>query len=303
MQKVLVIVGPTGIGKSKLSVELAQSLNGEIISGDAFQVYQELNIGTAKIRKGEMNNIKHYCIDDTKIEEPYNVAIFQNKCRNNISLIASKKHLPIICGGTGLYIKAALYDYIFKAETLDEKYQLYLNTLDNETAMNLLKEIDHAAAKILHENNRKRVDRALMIAHLGTLKSDNINEQAHVPIYDIYIVGLDMDRDKLYNNINQRVDKMIEKGLKKEIIKLVDKHPDIWQYQCFQGIGYKEYKSYFNNDINENEVSELIKKHTRNFAKRQYTFFRNQLEVNWYNTEKPNYISEILSDISKWMEK
>ena len=219
-KKIIAIVGPTGIGKTSLSIELAKALNGEVISCDSMQVYKKMDIGTAKVTKEEMDGIFHYLIDIQEYDQPYNVMIFQDVCRKSIQKIQNKNKQVILCGGTGLYLKAALYDYTFEEETQDEDYLKELNQKSNEELYELLKEIDEKSLEKIHKNNRKRILRALMMAHSGMSKSQREQQQKHIPLYDIYYIGLDVDRNILHQRINDRVDKMFEQGLVEEVTSL-----------------------------------------------------------------------------------
>ncbi|MDF9825686.1 tRNA dimethylallyltransferase [Breznakia sp. PF5-3] len=299
MKKVLVIVGPTGVGKTGLSIDLAKRYNGEIISGDAYQCYKELTIGSAKILPEEMQGIKHYLVDMISYKEEYNVKIFQEKARVCIDEILAKGKLPIICGGTGLYIKSLLYDYIFHDEEIDEDYDKALEQLSNDTLYEKLCEVDEDAAKDLHPNNRKRVKRALMMNHLGHKKSDVIAKQEHTLLYDAWIVGLTMDRPLLYERINERVLKMMDQGLEQEVMNLITSEAD-FNLQSMQGIGYKEWLGYYKKEVSFEDTVALIQKHTRNFAKRQYTWFHNQLPVHWYDITS-DFKKKLENDIETWL--
>lgn len=281
-QKIIVIVGPTGVGKTSLSIELAKKLNGEIISGDSMQVYRNMDIGTAKIREDEKEGIPHYLLDVQAYDEPFNVKTFQEQCRRAIEAIRKNGHVPIICGGTGLYLKAALYDYEFEDEQLDEQYDAYLKTKSNEQLYALLRQIDPGSCGTIHPNNRKRVIRALHIAHSGATKSEREAVQKHEPLYDVFWIGLNTDRKKLNEQIDKRVDQMFEEGLTKEVERLFS-DPQTWEYTSFQGIGYKEFKNYFLKIWSEEEVREKIKVHTRQYAKRQLTWFNHQMPVQWFD--------------------
>ena len=248
MDKVLAIVGPTGIGKTKLSIQCAKRWNGQIISADSMQVYQKMDIGTAKVTKEEQQGIPHYLVDTQPYDQPYNVKIFQEKCRDAISQITKTKNLPIICGGTGLYLKAALYDYVFEEEQEDPAYTKYLHSLSNEELVQQLQKIDPRSLEKIHPHNRKRLIRALQICHSGETKSNREAKQEHVPFYDVYFLGLDMDREQLHQRIDQRVDQMFEQGLVQEVTTLFS-NPDTWEYTSFQGIGYKEFRGYFQKEM------------------------------------------------------
>lgn len=297
MDKVLVIVGPTGIGKTSLSIQLAKAFHGEIISGDSMQVYDQMDIGTAKITKEEMEGIPHYLVGIQAYDKPYNVKIFQEKARESIQKILQKQKLPILCGGTGLYLKAALYDYVFEEETFDEAYTKYLETLNNDQLYDLLKSKDPLSCEKIHPNNRKRVIRALQIVHEGPSKSQREALQEHKPMYDIYFLGLDMDRGLLYERINQRVETMFKQGLVQEATRLFQ-DSKTWNYTSFQGIGYKEFRPYFEGMETLDRVKENIKKHSRQYAKRQYTWFKHQMPVHWFDNEDP----QIMTKIREWYD-
>ncbi|MCI7803073.1 MAG: tRNA (adenosine(37)-N6)-dimethylallyltransferase MiaA [Erysipelotrichaceae bacterium] len=297
-KKIIAIVGPTGIGKTSLSIELAKALNGEVISCDSMQVYKKMDIGTAKVTKEEMDGIFHYLIDIQEYDQPYNVMIFQDVCRKSIQKIQNKNKQVILCGGTGLYLKAALYDYTFEEETQDEDYLKELNQKSNEELYELLKEIDEKSLEKIHKNNRKRILRALIMAHSGMSKSQREQQQKHIPLYDIYYIGLDVDRNILHQRINDRVDKMFEQGLVEEVTSLF-KEEKTWEYTSFQGIGYKEFKDYFLDQITLEETKERIKTHSRQYAKRQYTWFKNQMPVHWYSIDQKE---QILKDVKQWLK-
>lgn len=257
-----------------------------------------MDIGTAKVTKEEMDGIFHYLIDIQEYDQPYNVMIFQDVCRKSIQKIQNKNKQVILCGGTGLYLKAALYDYTFEEETQDEDYLKELNQKSNEELYELLKEIDEKSLEKIHKNNRKRILRALMMAHSGMSKSQREQQQKHIPLYDIYYIGLDVDRNILHQRINDRVDKMFEQGLVEEVTSLF-KEEKTWEYTSFQGIGYKEFKDYFLDQITLEETKERIKTHSRQYAKRQYTWFKNQMPVHWYSIDQKE---QILKDVKQWLK-
>lgn len=301
MDKIIVLVGPTGSGKTSLSIELAKKFNGEIISGDAYQCYYEMSIGSAKIKEEEKQGIPHYLVDYLSYKDEYNVKVFQEKGREYIADILARGKTPIICGGTGLYIKALLYDYLFEDEQVDEDYLNLLNQKDNDELYKMLIEIDEKATATIHKNNRKRVIRALMMAHVGTSKSERLEKQEHKMLYDAYIIGLTMDREKLYERINQRVLTMMDEGLKEEIESLVQSEDDFY-LQSMRGIGYKEWLGYYKKEATIEETIALIQKNSRNFAKRQYTWFKNQMDVHWYDVSKDEERSKIIADVVNFME-
>lgn len=302
-KKVLVIAGPTGVGKTSCSISLAKQFQGEIINGDAMQVYQGLDIGTAKITSDEMESIPHYMLDCFHIYDEYNVKVFQEKGREFIDLITNKQCLPILCGGTGLYIKSLLYDYTFREQVKDDDFLEFLQGLSNSQLYALLSHVDMNSLNKIHQNNRQRMIRAIEMAHSGTKKSEVIAAQQHELLYDAYFIGLTMDRDRLYERINQRVDTMMNDGLYEEVKQLVEKNEDIWDMQCFQSIGYKEWKAHFLADETIERCVDQIKKNSRNFAKRQYTWFRNQLPMHWYDVEAHDWYSKLCHDVKHWLQQ
>ncbi|NBK96644.1 MAG: tRNA (adenosine(37)-N6)-dimethylallyltransferase MiaA [Erysipelotrichia bacterium] len=300
MDKLIVLVGPTGVGKTKLSVDIAKRFNGEIISGDAFQCYKEMSIGSAKIKEEEKEGIPHYLVDYLSYKEEYNVKQFQEQGRAYIKDIIARHKVPIICGGTGLYIKALLYDYLFEEESVDQAYLEVLQQKDNDTLYEMLKKIDAKATMTIHKNNRKRVIRALMMAHAGSKKSERLEKQTHTMLYDAYIVGLTMERELLYKRINERVFMMMEEGLEQEIKQLVHEESD-FSLQSMRGIGYKEWVAYYRNEATLEETIALIQKNSRNFAKRQYTWFKNQMNVHWYDVSEESEKDKIMKDIEVFL--
>ncbi len=265
MKKVIAIVGPTGIGKTKLSIEIAKKFNAEIISGDSVQIYKRLDIGSAKVTKEEMQGVRHHLVDELLPTENYTVADFQKEARKLIDKI----DVPIIAGGTGLYIKSVLYDYNFSSKPRNLEFLNKFDNYSNEELHNYLENIDPIAAKINHMNNRNRVLRAIDYfeenGHSITLNDNNNKE-----IYKSLIILLDLEREQLYNIINNRVDKMLELGLEKEVKQLYDEKIKI------NAIGYKEFYPYFNGEMTKSEVISNIKQNSRRLAKRQLTWFKNQ---------------------------
>lgn len=301
MKKVLVIAGPTGVGKTACSIDMAKQFHCEIINGDAMQVYQGLDIGTAKITQKEMAGIPHHLLDCFSIYDEYNVKAFQEKGRALIDAISNRNSLPIICGGTGLYLKSLLYDYTFQDEQKDEAFISFLQSLSNEQLYALLAHVDAKALEKIHRNNRRRMMRAIEMAHSGMKKSDVISSQRHELLYDAFFIGLTMNRDDLYNRINQRVDQMMENGLYEEVKSLLKKEPKIWDMQCFQSIGYKEWRAHFEGGSDIEECVKQIKKNSRNFAKRQYTWFRNQLPMHWYDVQDMDWLKQAIHDVEEWL--
>lgn len=286
MAQVIIIVGPTGIGKTKLSIELAKYYNCEIISGDSIQVYRGLDIGSAKVLPEEMEGIKHHLIDCNDVNEPYSVADFQKKAREIINQKLANNENIIIAGGTGLYIKACLYDYNFSENNVIETTKY--DHLDNDQLFELLQSIDYDASLKTHPNNRKRVMRALNIYEATQKKpSDIIKDQNQEPIYPYTIIGLTQERSLVYDIINQRVDKMIACGLVEEMKQFYDQ--DNYHSIAFQGIGYKELIPYFKAEMSLEECVEKIKQNSRRLAKKQWTWFNNQMHVNWINVNLEDF--------------
>lgn len=295
---IFLIAGPTGSGKSSLAIRLARAINGEIINGDAFQVYQDLNIGTAKPTLEERSLAKHHLFDFVSPRVNYSVKEYQEDARQIIDTLSKEKKHIIIVGGTGLYQKATLYDFSFATE---EKVDMSdLLDKSNDELYEYLKSIDIEATKTIHKNNRKRVLRAIEIyrSH-GKTKSEIIASQAHKLLYDVIFVGLDINRDTLYSMINKRVDKMIKDGLLEEVQDLIKKY-DIHQH-AFQAIGYKELIEYLNGNGTLEEAIERIKKNSRNYAKRQMTYFKNQLPMVWFENadEAYDYMIKQLSNMEE----
>lgn len=296
---VLCIVGPTAVGKTKMSIELAKQLNGEIISGDSMQIYRGMDIGTAKATMDERQGIPHHLIDEKNPDEPYSVAAFQQTVRAKMEEIKSRGKLPIIVGGTGLYIKSVLYDYEFAGESESKEIdEAKYGHLSNEELHAKLAAVDEAGAKDIHPNNRKRVIRALEIYETsGVKKSEMIEKQEHKMIYDACLIGLTDDRNVLYDRINKRVDTMYETGLVEEVKALFDEGiPD--ESQSIRAIGYKELYDYFKGFISLEESKELIKRNSRRYAKRQYTWFNNQMDVTWFKVDVQHFdktVQEVLT--------
>lgn len=300
MKKVLAIVGPTAVGKTALSKSIAKQFNGEIINGDSVQVYKELDIGSAKITKEEMGGIVHHLLDIKNPDEDFSVAEFQVMVREKINEISNKNKLPIIVGGTGLYLEAVLYDFNFEKEGRKQDFSKKYQDLTNEQLHQILVSIDKVEADKIHPNNRIRVARALEIHENNKrTKTDIISHQKKEPLYDFLIIGLNMERKVLYDRINLRVDLMLNQGLEEEVRNLYDKGIRV------RAISYKEFYDYFENKQSLDETIELIKKNTRHYAKRQLTYFRNKLKVSWVMVDpnKPQEtIAEINSEIVEWIK-
>lgn len=295
--KVISVVGPTASGKSSLAIELASTCNGEIISADSMQIYQAMDIGTAKADAEEQNMAVHHLLDVISYEKPWNVAEFQRQCRFWIEDIASRGKVPILCGGTGLYVKAALYDYVFAEDKTDPQLTAALEARSNEELVELLKRKDPAALEKIHPNNRKRLLRAAAIVSAGRSKSETEAAQQHAPLYDVLFIGLQDERTREVARINQRVDRMFRQGLAEEVTRLFS-DPATWEYTSFQGIGYKEFKPWFEKQATLDDVREAIKIHTRQYAKRQMTWFRNQMPVCWFH---PGQNAQIIQKVHEFL--
>lgn len=296
MKKVLAVVGPTAVGKSAMAVELAQKYDGRIISGDSIQVYRGFDIGSGKITKTEMQGVPHDLIDIMDPHEEYSCALFQSMARN---IMDHTDQFCIICGGTGLYIKSCLYDYVFLPEE-DAAVDPKLEALDHDALYALLLEKDPEQAKKIHPHNRRRVIRALTILEKSGKQMSAISrEQSHQPVYDAYVLGLTMPRDLLYARINQRVETMFEMGLQKEVENLLQSGI-AFSDPPMKGIGYREWQDYFLGNCSVEEVKEKIQRDSRQFAKRQYTWYRHQLKVHWVNVLDPVDRIRSIDEIDSW---
>lgn len=284
---IYVIVGPTGIGKTKLSIALAKHFKTEIISGDSVQVYRELNIGSAKVTIEEMDGITHHLIDILEPTEDFSVAIFQKLVRKKITEIQQNNKVPIIVGGTGLYIKSVLYDYNFSNTKRNFELEAKYKELSNEELHIILQEKDLESSIKIHPNNRKRVLQAISRSSNNKVSKNNNKD---IPIYDFKIIGLNLERENLYDLINKRVDTMIESGLIKEVKDLYDRNIN---GNSVSAIGYKELYQYFNQEVTLEEAIDKIKQKSRNLAKKQFTFFNNQFDITWIDTDFINFQNTI----------
>ncbi|MGH1328468.1 tRNA (adenosine(37)-N6)-dimethylallyltransferase MiaA [Bacillus pretiosus] len=296
-EKVAVIIGPTAVGKTKLSIDLAKALNGEIISGDSMQIYRTMDIGTAKVTKEEMDGIPHYMVDIKNPEDSFSVAEFQERVRKHIREITERGKLPIIVGGTGLYIQSVLFDYQFTDDAGDNIYREQMEKLALERGVEYvhkkLQEVDPESAERIHANNVRRVIRALEIFHTtGEKMSDQLEKQENELLYDVSLIGLTMDREMLYDRINLRVDIMMDQGLLEEVEGLYNR--GIRDCQSIQAIGYKEIYDYFEDRVSLEEAVSQLKTNSRRYAKRQLTWFRNKMDVTWFDVTGGEKTSEIL---------
>ena len=305
----VILTGPTAVGKTETSIKLAKAINGEIISADSIQVYKHFDIGSAKITKEEMDGVKHYLIDVLEPDEEFNIFVFKKLAMEAMEEIYSKGKIPIIAGGTGFYIQALLYDVEFSEEEGDKTYRHMLENKAKEEGVtaihNMLKEVDPEAAKEIHENNLKRVIRALEYYNeTGMRISDHNKEQRQKESpYNFRYYVLNMDREKLYERVNLRVDIMVENGLIDEVKKLKEMGYDK-ELNSMQGIGYKEIRDYVDGLYDYDTAIETLKKNTRNFAKRQITWFKREKEVVWLNHEefdndKEKILEFVIGDLHK----
>jgi len=292
----IILTGPTAAGKTELSLKLAERLGGEIISADSMQVYRGMDIGTAKITRDEMRGIPHHLIDVLEPEEDFNVAVFKDMAKAAAEDIISGGHVPIVVGGTGFYIQALLYDISFNEEA-DDGYRLELEKLaETESGRielyELLTEIDKPSTEKIHANNIKRVIRALEFYHHNgyPISEHNESERQRETAYDSRYFVLTMDRQRLYERINLRVDMMMEAGLVDEVRGLIDRGLSPEKNVSMQGIGYKEMYDYLTGKITRDAAVETIKQNTRHFAKRQLTWFRRERDVIW--VDKDTFMDE-----------
>ena len=299
MKKVLVIAGPTAVGKTSFSIDLAKRLNCEIISGDSIQVYKGFDIGSGKVTEEEKEGIVHHLIDIRDPKDSYSAADFQKMARE---IIDQTEGISMICGGTGLYLKACLYDYVFEQEEQPSDREEQYDGLDNEALYALLVKADPESAEKIHPNNRRRVIRALQIKErTGRAKSEIEAIQQHAPVYDFFIAGCTMERSALYEKINARVEMMFEAGLEQEVKNLLAKGVT-FDDPAMKGIGYREFEPYFKGECGLAEVKVEIQKHSRNYAKRQYTWLNHQMPVNWFQADDPSAAEAMLEKIGRWKE-
>lgn len=307
MNRLIAIVGPTAVGKTKFSIEIAKQLNGEIISGDSMQVYKGMDIGTAKVTKEEAQGIPHHLINILSPNETFNASIFKSLAEKAYEKIISKNKLPILAGGTGLYVNGFLYDYQFSKST---SVSLYRKKLEDEASQNGLEslyqkllEISPNATYFISKNDKLRIIRALEVYYsTGKIYFDKNNmKNNYRPRFNLSYIGLNMNREELYQRINLRVDKMLEAGLIEEVMMLLSKGFDK-NLIGLQAIGYKEIIKYLDKQTSLNEAIELIKKNSRNFAKRQLTWFRRDPNIHWIeidNKKDSDVLNEMYSIICK----
>lgn len=302
MKDLFILAGPTAIGKTSISIELAQKMHGEIISADSMQIYKHMDIGSAKVSAEEMQGVPHHLIDFVEPSEKFSAAEYKKCAERTINDIIKRNNLPMLVGGTGLYISSLIYNYGFTEATNDENYRDYLvqlaSKMGKEYVHGLLKDCDIDSYNRLYPNDLKRVIRALEVYKLtgNTISEFNKNEDIYSIPYKLYYFVLNMDRKVLYNRINRRVDKMIEEGLVEEVIKLKEMGYNS-DMQAMKGIGYKEILFYLEGNITFEEAVDMIKQGSRNYAKRQLTWFRKDDRVNWINKDDFKNDEEIVDHI------
>lgn len=302
-QKLIVIMGPTGVGKTDLALEIAKKYNGAIISADSMQVYKYLNIGTAKETEEELKSVPHYLIDNLEPTELWNAGDFKKQAEKVLETLKHENKLPVIAGGTGMYVKALINPYTFSnsqpSEEIRNKYQQLAEQFGNEYVYNILKKIDPESASKIHPNQLKRVIRAIEIFETtGKPKSQQGGEEQLESSYDPLIIILNRDRQELYERINLRVDKMVSQGLVEEAKNLFEKN--MFNKLSAEAIGYKQLIEYFNNEISLEFAIEKIKQLSRNYAKRQITFFKGFKNANWFHPETDkDKIYNLINDFLK----
>ncbi len=289
--KLIVVAGPTAVGKTALGIELAQRFNGEIISGDSQQVYRQLNIGTAKATPQEQAAAVHHLIDVRDVDESYSAYDFVNEAQIAITDIVNRGKLPIIVGGTGLYLQSILEGYHLGGQVDQEQVLAYRSELEQLSDLELFEQIDSLGIEI-KEINRRRSIRALELHRFSD------NPENTETTFDPFIIGLDDERSLIYDRINTRVDKMVELGLLEEAKWLYDNYPEV---QSARGIGYKELFPYFSGEQTLDEALEKLKQNTRRFAKRQLTWFRNRMRVKFYQISSPDYPENVIQDLALFL--
>lgn len=301
---IIILTGPTAVGKTKASIELAQKTGGEIISADSMQIYQKMDIGTAKITPEEMQGVPHHLVDILPVEESFHVYEFQQLAKKSLEKIYQNGHIPIVVGGTGFYIQALLYDVQFQEEREGSSYRKELEKIARtegaEVLHERLKKVDPESAKAIHKNNVKRVIRALeYYEETGNpISVHNKEQRENESPYNFLYIVLTMDRKKLYARINRRVDQMAEQGLAEEVTGLHEEGYDKG-LTSMQAIGYKEWFPFFEGNCSKEEVIEQIKKDTRHFAKRQLTWFRRERDVQMIDKDQFATESDIVEEIIK----
>lgn len=308
MNPVLFIVGPTGVGKTALSIALAKAIDGEVVNGDSLQVYRGLDIGTAKVTPSEMEGVVHHLLDVCAVTEPYTASDYKREARKVLQDIHERGKIPIVVGGTGLYVEGLLYDFHYSgASSNDPTYraakEAQLADEGPQALWNELQAVDPVSAAVIPVNNTRRVIRALEVTH-ATGKPFSQQGQQQTPQYNAFLIGLNTQRECLYERINQRVWTMVEAGLEAEARILYEQTKGM-DVQSIRGIGYKEWIPYFNGEQTKEAVIERIQQHSRRYAKRQLTWFRNRLpQTKWYDlVQDPSAFQHVLEDVHVFLEK
>lgn len=310
MNKIIVIVGPTAVGKTYVSVELAKKLNTEIISADSMQIYKGMNVGTAKITEEEKQGIIHHMIDIVSPDEEYSVSEFKNDAEKIIDRLTDENKIPVIVGGSGLYVNSLIYDLDFgnakSNKKLRDYYTYYYKEHGEDALYDKLMRIDPDAAEKIHKNNVKRVIRALEVYDITGMKFSELNTDIRKASnkYDCILIGLSMERKVLYERINQRVDEMLSNGLIDEVNSLIEKGYGK-NLVSMRGIGYKEIVEHLEGNTDYEETVSILKRNTRRFAKRQYTWFLKDKDIKWFGMDNleeiDNTINDILEYINQWV--
>ncbi|MDU1539660.1 MAG: tRNA (adenosine(37)-N6)-dimethylallyltransferase MiaA [Paeniclostridium sordellii] len=302
----VILTGPTAVGKTNLSIQLAKKLNMDIISADSMQIYKYMDIGSAKVTTNEMQGIKHYLIDEVNPDFSFSVSEFQKRANNYIDEIVKNNKIPLVTGGTGLYLNSLIYNMDFAKSDADNKLRESLRLELEEKGIdymhNKLKELDEEAANRIHKNNTKRVIRALEVCLSGKKMSDFSNDLKLNEKYEPIIIVLNRDRSHLYKRIDMRVDLMIKEGLEDEVKKLISMGytKDLIS---MQGIGYKEIIKYLDGEYSYDEAIEIIKRDSRRYAKRQLTWFRRYKDAMWFDLGEYKDEKILLNDVITYIEK
>lgn len=306
MDKIIVVAGPTAVGKTKYAIEIAKAFNGEIVSCDSMQLYKYMDIGSAKPTAEEQAQVPHHLVDEIDPKEPFSVAIYKDMAKSAIKDILERGKMPVISGGTGLYLNSLIYEMDFSKAEQNQEYRRELEALADREGNNVLhgklKLLDPATAERIHPNNRKKIIRALEGALSGNSIGDFQNCREKSMDFNPILIGLTRNRQELYDRINQRVDIMVEDGLFGEVSSLLCqglKAEDI----SMKGIGYKEVISYLEGFSTAEEAIELIKQNSRHLAKRQLTWFRRYEDMQWFNLSEYGSDDEGIKDIISWLKK
>lgn len=302
----VILTGPTAVGKTNLSIQLAKKMNMEIISADSMQIYKYMDVGSAKVTEDEMNGIKHYLIDEVTPDYSFSVSEFQERANDYINQIVKKGKLPLVTGGTGLYLNSLIYNMDFAKSDADNELREMLRVELEENGIDYmyekLKSLDEEAANRIHKNNTKRVIRAIEVCMSGKKMSDFSNDLKLNEKYEPIIIVLNRDREHLYRRINKRVDIMISQGLEDEVKTLLNMGYSS-DLVSMQGIGYKEIIKYLNNEYTYEEAIEIIKRDSRRYAKRQLTWFRRYENAKWFDLDNYNDEKILLDDVISYIEK